>query len=300
MSQPMSGQPPAAERGANAPITRLLIGYNSADALRGVAAVAPRSLPTLVVDNASVDDTAVAAAELGYECLRLPANYGYGGAIMRGLAALDCELVLIANPDVQLDATALAELAAAAERYPEADLFVPAILKSDGTAFFRHESRFEPRVKRRVIPTGDACIRTLSGAAMLVRRASFLEHGFDPRIFLYFEDDDVGLAYAKVRRPIIYVPNAIVRHVGDASSAPSADLETIKGRSFGWSWGYVMRKHGLGEVRRAELSILLKLIGAALTGRRKRMRHQAHVLSGLRSFRAGERAPYLPADAGDP
>ncbi len=280
-------------------ITRLLVGYNSADALRKVSSTAPRSLATLVVDNASQDDT-VAAEGLGYACLRLPANYGYGGAIMRGLAALDCDLVLIVNPDVRLDADALAELAAAAQRYPEADVFVPAIQKPDGTPFFRHESRFEPRARRRVIPTGDACIRTLSGAAMLVRRASFLTHGFDPQIFLYFEDDDVGLSYAKAHRPLVYVPSAVVRHVGDASSAPSSDLRAIKGRSFGWSWGYVMTKHGVGRIRLAEISVLLKMLRAAVTLRRNRFRRQALVLAGLRSFKAGERAPFLPADAGDP
>ncbi|MFN3868434.1 MAG: glycosyltransferase [Hyphomicrobiaceae bacterium] len=282
-----------------AAVTRLLVGYNSAAALREFAATAPDDLKTLVVDNASRDDTLGVARALGYRTLPLPANYGYGGAIMRGLKAIETELVLIANPDVRVGRPAVLTLLDAARRYAEADVFVPAIRKPDGAAFFRFESRFEPRATRREIPSGDACIRTLSGAAMLVRRRQFLEHGFDPRIFLYFEDDDIGIAYGRQQRAIVYIPDAVVQHGGDASSARSRATEDLKALSFGWSWGYVMRKHDLGDVATARRSAMLKLVGALMTLRFERARRQRLVIEGLDRFASGAPAPYLPPDAGD-
>lgn len=282
-----------------ASVTRLLVGYESAAALGAFAAAAPADLATLVVDNGSRDDTLSVAAALGYRTLALRANYGYGGAIMRGLKTVGTDLVLIANPDVRVGREAILTLLDAARRYCEADIFVPAIRKPDGAPFFRFESRFEPRAVRRQIPSGDACIKTLSGAAMLVRRENFLANGFDPRIFLYFEDDDVGITYDRQKRPIVYVPDAVVQHGGDASSAPSRATEDLKALSFGWSWGYVMNKHSLGDIATARRSAMLKLIGAVATLRFERARRQRLVIAGLDRFAAGDPAPFLPPDAED-
>lgn len=272
--------------------TRLLVTYNSGEALRAFSA--PALCPTLVVDNASRDDTRAVAAELGYAMLALDANYGFGTAIMRGLAQIDDELTFIANPDLEIGPDGLAALEAAAARYPECDLFVPAITKADGTPFFRFESRFETRAPHRIPPDGECCIRALSGAAMLVRTRSFETHGFDPNIFLYFEDDDLALAYARDKRPIIYVPEAVARHAGNASSTPSAAIERLKNVSFGWSWGYVMEKHGLGKARAALREMRLKHALALASLRFRRARRHAQVAEGLKAYLRGEKAPYSP------
>jgi N-acetylglucosaminyl-diphospho-decaprenol L-rhamnosyltransferase len=271
---------------------RLIVSYNSAEALQRFAT--PLSIPTLVVDNASTDLTRKVAEGLGFRVLALDANHGFGSAIMKGLAALDDELVLVVNPDLSTDEAALEALIDAAQRYPEADLFVPAILKPDGTSFFRFESRFEPRAVHREPPEGEACIATMSGAAFLVRRSSFLTHGFDPAIFLYFEDDDLSLSYAAARRPIIYLPQTRVIHAGNVSSVPNRATDRLKNISFGWSWGYVMMKHRCGDPAASARGLILKMLGALLTFRFSRLRRHAETREGLLAFLAGRKAPYSP------
>jgi N-acetylglucosaminyl-diphospho-decaprenol L-rhamnosyltransferase len=278
-------------------IARLIVSYNSAQALRDYAAIPLPGVETLVVDNASRDNTLEVAAGLGFRVLALPLNHGFGGAIMQGLAALEHDLVFIANPDLAIGEEALAHLVDAAARYPEADLFVPSIRKGDGSLFFRHESLFEPRARHRQPPDGEACIHTISGAAMLVRRASFVQHGFDPEIFLYFEDDDLSIGYAKARRPIIYVPQAQVMHGADKSSTPSRATDRLKNLSFGWSWGYVMRKHAIGDPARTAQHLLWRVLRAALTLRFARARRHWEVRAGLMRFLAGQRAPFRPLPA---
>ncbi|WP_285670108.1 glycosyltransferase family 2 protein, partial [Paralimibaculum aggregatum] len=227
-------------------ITRVVVAYNSAAALRWQAA-SSQSLPTVLVDNASPDDSASVGAELGYRVIRLPANKGFGRGVMAGLAAVETELALVVNPDVAVDAAAVAALAAAAAEFPDCDLFVPKLVDEDGEVFFRHESSLEPRLSRRDVPEGTACIPMISGAAMLVRVRGFLDFGgFDPAIFLYFEDDDLALRYRAARRPIIFVPAARVLHLGDRSSGGDPSASRIKDRSFGWSRAYLMAKHRRG------------------------------------------------------
>lgn len=265
-------------------IARLLVAYNSAQALRDYAASALPGVDTLVVDNASADDTCAVAESLGFLVLRLERNIGFGGAIMRGLASLDHDFVFVANPDVKADLSAVSTLLEAAARYPEADVFVPSIRNDDGSLFFRFESQFEPRARHRQPPEGEACIRTISGAALLVRREPFLANGFDAGIFLYFEDDDLSLRYAAARRAIIYVPQAEVGHAANKSSAPSRRTDRLKNLAFGWSWGYVMSKHGMGDVRATRRYLLWRALRAALTLRPARARRHLEVREGLARF----------------
>lgn len=274
-------------------IARLLVAYNSASALREYAASALPGVDTLVVDNASSDDTCAAAEALGFRVLRLERNIGFGGAIMRGLSTLEHEFVFIANPDVKAEAGAVSILIDAARRYPEADIFVPAIRNDDGGLFFRYESQFEPRARHRKPPEGEACIRTISGAALLVRRAAFVENGFDPGIFLYFEDDDLSLRYAKAHRPMVYIPRAEVGHAANKSSSPSRRTDRLKNLAFGWSWGYVMHKHGMGDARRTRRYLLWRAFRAALTLRPTRARRHLEIREGMARFLEAKGWPTL-------
>ncbi len=275
-------------------VTRLLISYNSGDVLP-ISHIDTSALKTLVVDNASQDDSRMIATNLGYDVLALDANYGYGGAIMAGLNQLSCEFVLIANPDLLIEPDDIACLIEAARRYPDADLFVPSISKENGQPFFRHKSRFEKKPRTNIIPAHDACITMVSGAALFVRRASFIAHGgFDTAIFLYFEDDDLSLRYQTEKRQIIYVPQAHSKHIGNSSSSETADLNTLKDLSFGWSWAYVQNKYSIGSRELTIARIIMTLTLMALTLRVKQVKRRWRVLKGYLMAYRGERAPYLP------
>ncbi|MGF1446478.1 MAG: glycosyltransferase [Pikeienuella sp.] len=274
-------------------LTRVIVAYNSADVLRWQAKRSP-ALPTLLIDNASMDDTAAAARALGYDYRAQPRNEGFGRGVMRGLSLVETELALVVNPDLAAGPEAVEALLAAAMRYPDCDLFVPRLIDEGGNVFFRHESSLERRRMPRDIPEGPACIAMISGAAMLIRVRPFLAFGgFDPAIFLYFEDDDLALRYRAARRPIIYVPAATVLHLGDRSSSAHSTASRIKDISFGWSRAYLMQKHRRGSRALCLAGMLAKLPVYALAGRVQRFRRQIGRLRGfLRAVRGGH-APFL-------
>lgn len=273
-------------------VFRLIVGFNSAAAL-DYSYLAPDIARTLLVDNNSTDDTCDKARRLGYDVLEMGANSGYSRAINAGLRHLATPFVLIVNPDLKLAADAIAELLAAAERYPDTDVLVPRLLTPKGKEFFRFETRFEPRADYRVPPSGDACISAVSGAALLVRRERFLAAGgFDENIFLYFEDDDLALRYRREKRPIVYVHAASAKHLGNASSVTDAKMTRLKNESLGWGWAYAMRKHGRGSPIAGYFSIFAKMIGHAATLKRTKLQRDLAHLKGYRAGRRGKPAPF--------
>ena len=273
---------------------RLMVGYNSA-AMLPWQAKASAPLPTLLVDNASTDDTARVAGRLGYRVVRLDRNHGFGRGVMAGLRTLGSGLALVINPDAAIDARGVGALVAAADRYPDCDLFMPRLTDSRGRDFFRHESAIEPRVRDRVPPTGTACVPMISGAVMLVRVDRFLAAGgFDPSIFLFFEDDDLALRYRAAQRPIIYVPAATATHLGSRSSHGDREAERVKNLSHGWSAAYLMRKHRRRWRGLWFAGMLAKLSVYLLGGRWQRVGRQWARIRGFALALAGRPAPYLP------
>lgn len=275
-------------------LTRIVVSYNSA-AMLPWQAKASAALPTLVVDNGSTDGSVRIARALGHEVLALDENHGFGRGVMAGLEAVGSGLALVMNPDAAMGARAVAELAAAAERHPDCDLFMPRLTDSRGRIFFRHESGIERRVRDRVPPTGTTCVPMISGAVMLIRVEPFLARGgFDPAIFLYFEDDDLALRYRAERRPLIYVPAAQATHLRDRSSGTESRASEVKDLSYGWSAAYLMGKHGRGWRGLVLAGLLLKLPVYALGGRWGRLRRQWGRIRGFLRALGGRPAPFLP------
>lgn len=273
-------------------VTRILIGFNSANVME-FSRIDRSLLATLLVDNASSDDTVEAAGHLGYRTLAMGYNAGYARAVNAGLKAVSSEFALIANPDLQMGARDIGELLAAARRYPDADIFVPRIFTPEGDEFFRCDTRFEKRSKSRIPPEGDACIRVISGAVLLVRREPFMRHGgFDENIFLFFEDDDLSLRWQAEGRPIVFVASARSQHLGAKSSNPGRATATLKSRSFGWSWAYVMRKHRAGSLAGPVTATAAKCAAHALTLNFEKARRDVQILRGLASAVAGRQAPF--------
>lgn len=274
--------------------TIVIVGYNSAVVLAAQAAHLP-DVPVIVVDNGSSDETARAAAVRGHRVLPLDRNIGFGQGAMVGISAAETSLVLVLNPDARIDTDSLAALERAAAQYPNSDVFVPQILDETGSTFFRHECLHEPRVRDRRPPSGDCCIRALSGAAMLLRREAFLAFGgFDPEIFLFFEDDDIAIRCWRARRPAIHVHDARAIHAGDSSSAGDSSAHRIKDISFGWSRLYLGAKH-FGRSGWLDLMALLSKVPVyAISGRTRRLRRQIGRIRGAWAWICGKPAPFRP------
>jgi GT2 family glycosyltransferase len=278
-------------------ITAIVVSHDSAQVLPAcLDALAGEGVPALVVDNASSDDSREVGAAHGATVIANPRNEGYGRANTIGVAAATTPYVLIVNPDLELQSGAAAALLAAAERYPDAGMLAPRIVEPSGRIFLQPRSLLSPAHLNRSgdmpIPTGDACLPFLSGACLLIRRELFLAlGGFDPNIFLFYEDDDLCRRMRDAGHSLVHVDAAEARHARGRSSLPSPQRRFTARWHLAWSERYVARKYGmpapglLGSVKNA-----FKTAGYGLILNREKMFAHAGSVAGAWAFARGESA----------
>lgn len=260
---------------AGAAVEAVVVAHDSAQVLPAcLEALRQSGTPAIVVDNASRDETLLVARRFGARVVRMPQNEGYGRANNAGVRASGAELVLIANPDVELRPGAVRLLLEAARRYPDAALFAPRIVEPDGRFSFRSQSLLAPYLANPkgipCRPEGDCCAPFLSGACLLVRRRVFLEvGGFDERIFLFYEDDDLCRRIVDAGYALLHVHDAVARHIRGGSSAPSLGRIYTSRWHQAWSRAYMSRKYGLPDPALRDFAVnALKGAVAALALRR--------------------------------
>ncbi|HEY8524540.1 MAG TPA: glycosyltransferase family 2 protein [Acidimicrobiales bacterium] len=179
----------------------VVVNYGSSALLaRNLAALDREALPgsvVVVVDSRSTDAERAAVRALadrhGWLTETPDANIGFGAGVnlgVRAAIAAGCTAFLLLNPDVTIDAAAVAALLAAAEARP-ATVVSPRLTRPDGSLWFAG-ARLDRRTGlTRYRPDGppDGPDRWLSGACLLVTRACWdLVGPFDERYFLYWED----------------------------------------------------------------------------------------------------------------
>jgi N-acetylglucosaminyl-diphospho-decaprenol L-rhamnosyltransferase len=274
--------------------TAILVTYNSAAVIGAALASLPAGMPAIVVDNASKDDSAAIAEKLGALVVRRSANAGFGVANNDGWRITSKLYVLFLNPDARLRDGALEALTAAAEAVPDADLLVPTLLKADGSVFRKQSSPIcDPVFRSRGgLPEGIRDISFASGAVILARR-SRLEAlgGFDPDIFLYFEDDDLSRRVLDAGGRILHVEAALADHIGNVSSPSSPRLTGLKHWHMAWSERHVRRKFGLsapGYWRVAESFV--KMLWAQIRRDRMEEAKQLGLINGTLGHMRGLRA----------
>lgn len=254
-------------------------------------------VPVVVVDNASTDGTTVVAEAAGARVVRNIRNEGFGRGMNRGAAEAATEFLLLLNPDAVLEPGALETLVAAAGARPDVVAFGPRLIEHDGRVFWKRWSLLaknagqEPR-GREAGPEADAETPFLSGAALFVRRAAFAAvGGFDPEIFLFYEDDDLCRRLCDAGGKLLWVRDAVVRHARGGSSAP-APGRTFRARwHLAWSRGYVARKWGLPDPSRATvLRNAPKAALARVTGDSRRWERYAGSAAGAWAWLRGRRA----------
>jgi GT2 family glycosyltransferase len=115
--------------------------------------------------------------------------------------------------------------------------------------------------------------------------------GFDPRIFLYFEDDDLMRRLADTGASLVHVHAALATHAHGRSSAPEPKAEFRKRWHFAWSRCYISAKWGLSSpawrlIRRHCLKALI----AALTLQRGRLETHCGTVAGAVAYLLGRSA----------
>jgi GT2 family glycosyltransferase len=192
-------------------VSALIVAYNTRDLLLdAVASVAhERDVEVIVVDNASIDDSATAVSTRFPEVcvIRNATNEGYAAAVNRAARCARGSAFLVLNADARLEPGTLDLLLEHLERHPRAALVAPGLRYPDGksqSAAFRFpglaqvlldlfpidrlaDSRWNGRLHARVPTVIDHPL----GACMLIRRAAWEDVGpLDEGYFMYLEEID--------------------------------------------------------------------------------------------------------------
>lgn len=184
----------------------------------------------LVVDNGSTDESRQIASKAGrwVQWIALPENLGFAGGVNVGLTYCRGELVALLNNDATADPDWLLQLVAGLN---EAGVGMAAskILRWGEPATIDkagHLIYWDGQNRGR--GTGEAdhgqfedIAETLfpDGCAALYRRELLDETGgFDPMFFAYGDDADLGMRSRLLGWKCVYVPRAVVRHRGAATS----------------------------------------------------------------------------------
>jgi GT2 family glycosyltransferase len=190
-----------------------------------------RDFETILVDSASTDGSVEFVAENFPEVrtVVLRENRGFAGAVNAGIEASDAELIVLLNNDTEQNPGWLEALVRAAGRRPEAGLFASKLVdfadrgRLDGAGDSLRRSGLPYRLGHGEVDRGqfeeEEFVFGACAAAALYRRSVFDEVGlFDEDFFAYCEDGDVSFRAQLAGHRCIYVPGAVVYHVGGAST----------------------------------------------------------------------------------
>ena len=227
-------------------VAAVIVNYNGGDYLLGCTeSLRQAGVHNVVVaDNASSDDSIarLRAADPTAAVVETGANYGYGGGVNRGAAAVPPgpDVLLVCNADLVLQPESVSTLVAALDADPALGLVGPRIDNSDGTLYpsartFPHltdavghaflgmlapNNRFTRRY--RLLDWDHKTARRVdwvSGACFAIRRELFERiGGFNEDYFMYLEDVDICRRASAAGAAVAYEPDALVIHVQGVST----------------------------------------------------------------------------------
>jgi GT2 family glycosyltransferase len=209
------------------------------DSLGSLSTYADRSeVEVVLVDNASPDRSGDAAIARWpwVKVVRSKTNLGFSGGVHLGAEAASGEVLVLLNDD-----------AAAGEGFVEAHLDVLAsnpnaaasagrLVSWDGARhdFVRGAATFDCHafqigqgfeLTHVEVPSVGEALPFACGGNMAIRRQDWnARGGFDPELFAYFEDVDLGWRLWAVGREVVAAPEAVARHQGAQTSAGLGDF----------------------------------------------------------------------------
>jgi len=230
-------------------VTVVIVAHNSAKVIEKCLKSIPDQIKVIVVDNASRDKSAeiVKAARPDAVVIKSAKNLGFGRGNNLALEKVQTEFAFALNPDTVMRSDTIENLLITADKYPDAAIVAPIMFFEDGTIQKTYKNSVfsrESGKSKYIIPEGALCAEFLSGAAMLMRMNLFRKIGFfDPKIFLFYEDDDICLKVSEAGYSLVQTPEASLVHLMGKSSPPSAKYIYIKNWHIMWSRLYLEKKY---------------------------------------------------------
>lgn len=212
----------------------------------------------ILVDNASTDDSIAIFNKyfLDSKILLLDKNYGFAGAVNRGIEAATSDWVLLCNNDLKI-ASNWMKLITSALSLQSSNALLAAITgtvlsfdgktyESKGLKFFingrceniYNKRKFVIRNLKLLIPHfiwGASAALTLYNKNILNKVG-----GFDSDFFAYEEDVDLALRLHNLGFLTLYVPPALCYHLGGATSGRMGNFRHIMDAK---NWIYIIIKN---------------------------------------------------------
>ena len=229
--------------------------------LRSIRTALPGA-QTVVVDNASEDGSAAAAAgDPDVRLIALRQNLGFSAAVNRGVAACDAPFILLLNPDATLPGACHSALLRPLREDP--GVWAAGYRQVDQAGYRQLSAGPRPtltkewarRVVQRQLDRPAAwCgavldlyahaprqVGWVAGSSLLVRRSAFVQvAGFDEQFFLYFEDIDFCLRLQRAGGRVVFDPRLTLMH---ARGRSAAQVPKLAARAYRDSQAYFWRKH---------------------------------------------------------
>lgn len=280
-------------------VSVLIVAYRSSATLsRCLAALAAQThadFEIVLADNSPADPSArvAAGADARVRYLDNGGNLGFAAGNNRAAHVATGARLALLNPDAFPEPDWLERLVAVAERRPDVRCFTslqlddhdPTRLDGAGDVMtaagvgYRGGYR-APRAS--APPEGE--VFSPCGAAMLIDRDLFMRlGGFDEAFFCYCEDVDLGWRLRLGGERVVLAPDAIVRHVGGASSDGPRSAFALRHGARNRLWTFVQNTPPLLLLATAPLHFAATLALAAVAV----LRRETATLTGLAEGVAG-------------
>jgi len=236
-------------------VSVVIINWNSGPWLkRCLEGVAKQSRPPdkiLLVDNGSKDGSldGVGALVSNLEIIHSETNLGFAAGNNLALQNIhDCEWVALLNPDAIPEKDWLESLLTFAYANPRFHFFATKMLNQscpdiiDGAGDIYHLSglgwpRGEGHKDDALYSAAQECFSVCGGSGMYRFDIMKAVGGFDESFFCYCEDTDLAFRLRLAGYRCCYVPEAVVHHVGSASTGKKSDFSVYYGhRNLVWTY----------------------------------------------------------------
>jgi GT2 family glycosyltransferase len=231
----------------------IVVSWNSGEWLaKAVNSVFEQTQPArrvIVVDNASSDGSIASLAGINrkeLDVIRLKRNIGFAAANNVGLQRCgDSKWIALLNPDAFAQPQWLENLVRASRRHPDYQSFAcrqimandHSVLDGVGDAYHVSGAHWRLAHGKSVNHASDSCeVFSPCGAAAFFRADVLREvGGFDESFFCYGEDIDLGFRLRLRGYRCRHVPDAVVHHVGSATTGRRSDFAVYHGhRNLVW------------------------------------------------------------------
>lgn len=224
-------------------ISLIIVCWNSGrylqSCLNSISVQQFRDFEIILIDNGSQDGSTIGLEEkypdLEVRVERLKQNLGFAAGNNLGAHLARGKWLVLLNADAFPEPNWLEELLNASRKYTQITSFSsrqlqmndPKILDGAGDAY--HVSGMAWRIglgypaERYGLETSEI-FSPCAAAAMYLRQAFLDVGGFDEDFFSYFEDVDLGFRLQLKGYRCLYIPSAVVYHVGSATFGERSDF----------------------------------------------------------------------------